>query len=104
MKLVSRLVRSLSIAKIYQVQLSVLIRLHALGRNMLASDSGVYGPFPERRERAFSMTTYTPGECGSWIAKEVPGPRALPDWLEAWEFATCGMEQLGAVDVGIMDA
>ena len=85
-------------------QLSMFARLNTLGHNILAFDMGVWGPYGGRRERAFTMMAAVKTVDGTYLPKEVPGPRNVEDWTTAWEFATATFIMGGAMSEGVATA
>ena len=82
-------------------QLSVLARLSSLNYNLLAFDTGVWGPFAATRERHFQLTTFQLNSRGE---HQVPGAHCLEDWMQGWAFATAGFVMANVVERGIADA
>ena len=90
--------------RLSDAQLSILHRLSAMGWNMLSFDMAVFGPFGERREQAFTMTAYQQNAEGLYIAKSVPGPQTLDEWLEAWAFVTSAFIHADVAHQGVMES
>ena len=85
-------------------QLSMLFRLMEIDHNILAFDMGVWGPWGGRRERTFTLMAHVQGVDGTYMPKELPGPRSLEDWCAAWDFATVAYVMCGAISEGVASA
>ena len=65
-------------------------QLTALGVRVLGqagspyADFAVFTPFARKTARAHKYTAYLPQPDGTWLAREVPGPRNYDAWLYCW--------------------
>ena len=48
------------------------------------ADFAVFTPFARKTSRAHRFTAYLPQPDGSWLSKEIPGPKNYEAWLFCW--------------------
>ena len=68
-----------------EAQLSPLNRRVNVLKQAPYADFGVWLPFARRTQKAQRFGAYLPVGDGTYVLKEMPGPRNLLQWLPSWK-------------------